>query len=148
MWKSKKFILIVVSVALVLAGSITGVALAQTETSDDSQTTTIFDRVTDILVAEGVNVTSDQLKDAFAQAQSDVRDEVRQDRLQSLVEEGKLTQEEADQYLEWWQAKSDVPAGFQFGPGGMMGGFGGMHGMRGMHEMGDFAELCPINNAQ
>jgi len=142
MWKRKKFIIIVVSVALVLVGSIAGVALAQTETSDDSQTETLFDRVAEILVNEGVNVTSDQLKDAFTEAQSDMHIEVLQDRLQSLVQEGEITQEEADQYLEWWQAKPDVPAGFEFRG---LGGFGGMRGMDGMHGFGG---LCAPANEQ
>ena len=131
-----------VSVALVLVGSIAGVALAQTETSDDSQTETLFDRVAEILVNEGVNVTSDQLKDAFTEAQSDMHIEVLQDRLQSLVQEGEITQEEADQYLEWWQAKPDVPAGFEFRG---LGGFGGMRGMDGMHGFGG---LCAPANEQ
>ena len=142
MWKRKKFIIIVVSVALVLVGSIAGVALAQTETSDDSQTETLFDRVAEIIVNEGVNVTSDQLKDAFTEAQSDMHIEVLQDRLQSLVQEGEITQEEADQYLEWWQAKPDVPAGFEFRG---LGGFGGMRGMDGMHGFGG---LCAPANEQ
>jgi hypothetical protein len=142
MWKSKKFILIVIAVVVAVAGSLAGVAFAQTENSDDSQIKTIFDRVTEILVAEGVNVTSDQLKDAFTQAQGDIRTEALQDRLQALVEEGKLTQEEADQYLEWWQAKPDVPAGFEFRG---WDGFGGMHGMRGMHGSGG---LCVPAQAQ
>jgi hypothetical protein len=145
MWKGKKFIIIVVSVALVLAGSITGVALAQTETSEDSQINTLYDRVADILLAEGVNVTSDQLKDAFAQAQSDIRDQALQDRLQSLVEAGKLSQEEADKYFEWWQAKPDVPAGFGFR---IMGGFAGMRGMRGMDKMHGFGGFCAPANEQ
>jgi hypothetical protein len=28
--------------------------------------------------------------------------------LQDLVDKGKITQEEADQYLEWWQSRPDI----------------------------------------
>ncbi len=129
MWRSKKFILIAALLAtVVLAGSIGGIALAQTGTGDDSQPKTILDRVAEILVGKGVNVTSEQLKDAFIQAQSDMRTEALKNRLQSLVDEDKITQSEADQYLEWWQAKPDVALKFGFGRDG---GFRGMGRLRG-----------------
>ncbi len=126
MWRRRKFIVVALLATVVLAGSIGGVALAQTEEGDDSQPKTLFERVTDILVGEGVNITSEQLKDAFTQAQSDLRSDALRSRLQALVGEGKITQPEADEYLEWWQAKPDVPAGFSFKG---RGGFRGMHGV-------------------
>jgi hypothetical protein len=128
--RSKKFIILTVLGTVVLVGSITGVVLAQN--GDDSQpgvgheallerTCTIYEDNT------GVAIDPEALKDALAQAQSEMRAEALQNRLQSLVEQGKLTQEQADQYLEWWQAKPDAPAGFGFrGPG-----FPGMGGPRG-----------------
>ena len=128
MWRRKRLVVGALLAAVVLAGSIGGVALAQTEEGDDNQPQTILERVTDILVGEGVSITSEQLKDAFIQAQSDRRIEVLTDRLQALVSEGKITQSEADEYLEWWQAKPDVPAGFDFK---RRGGFRGMHGVPG-----------------
>jgi len=54
--------------------------------------------------------------------------------LQSLVEQEKITQAQADEYLNWWQSKPDVP--LQFGFHGH-GGFRGMGGMRG------FGWPCP-----
>jgi hypothetical protein len=48
-----------------------------------------------------------------------------ENRLQKLVEEGKITQEEADEFLGWWQAR---PEGIPLGPGHR--GFGGMHGFK------------------
>jgi len=56
----------------------------------------------------GVAIDSEQLKDALDQAQSEMRDEALESRLQNLVDEGKITQEEADQYLEWWQSRPDI----------------------------------------
>ena len=99
MWRRKKFIIAVVVGAVALAGSIGGLAFAQTENGDDTQPRTMFDRVAEILVDEGVNVTSEQLKDAFAQAQSDTQTEALQNRLQYMVGQGKITQEQADEYL-------------------------------------------------
>lgn len=108
MWRRKKLIIVVVLTAVMLAGSIGGVVLAQTENGDDSQPKTLLDRVAEILVGEGVNITSEQLKDAFAQAQSEMRTDALQSYLENLVKEGKITQEEADQYLEWWQSRPDM----------------------------------------
>ena len=138
MWRSKKFLLVAVLATMVLAGSIGGIALAQTENDDDSQPQTLLERVAAILVDEGVNITSEQLKDAFTQAQSDIRTEAMEDRLAQLVQEGVIEQDEADAYLEWQQVRPDVPVGFGFGG---RGGFRGMGGVRG------FGGLCaPWNN--
>ena len=51
---------------------------------------------------------SGQLKDALDQARSEMQDEALESRLQNLVDEGKITQEEVDQYLEWWQSRPDI----------------------------------------
>lgn len=139
MWRSKKFIIIVLLATIVaLAGTMGGIALAQ-ENGDDSQPETIFDRVTAVLVDEGVNITAEQLKDAFAQVQGDIRTEAMEKFLDKLVEEEKITQGEADEYLQWWGERPDVPFGF---------GFEGGIGFRGMHRMRGFGGLClpEINN--
>ena len=114
MWRSKKFIIVGVLAAVVLVGSIGGVVLAQTENGDDSQPKTLLARV-----AEKLGINQQELKDAFAEAQSEMWDEALDSRLQNLVKEGKITQEEADQYKAWQQAKPDTPL-----PGRFERGFG------------------------
>jgi len=141
MWRSKKFI-IAVSVAVLLAGSIGGVVLAA-DTADSSQPEArhgqFMDRVCEIYEQNtGVAVDQEALKDAFAQAASEMRAEVMQNRpeigpgampnrpeigpeamqnrLQKLVDEGKITQEQMEELQEWWDSKPDVP--FGFGPPG------------------------------
>ena len=128
MWRNKRFLLVALLVPAVLVGSIGGVALAQSDGQDSTQAqateTSIYDRASQIYQENtGVVIDSEALKDAFAQARSEMQTEALQDRLQSLVDEGTITQEEADQYLEWWQSRPDVPLGL--GPGGH-GGFCGM----------------------
>jgi hypothetical protein len=59
----------------------------------------------------GVAIDPQQLKDAFVQAQDEMELNALESRLQSLVDQGRITQEEADQYLEWWKSKPDVPFG-------------------------------------
>ena len=132
MWRSKKFIVIALLATVLLVGSIGGIALAADE-EDSSQPDTILDRVAEILVEEGINVTSEQLSDAFTQAKSEMRDEAMKNRLQNLVDQDKLSQDEADEYLEWWQSKPEGLAGF---------GFRGHDGFRGMHRMRGFGGLC------
>jgi len=81
----------------------------------------------------GVTIDSEQLKDALDQAQAELQEEALETRLQNLVDEGSITQEEADSYLEWWQSRPDidVPLPGLGGPGpgdGMMRGGFGPHG--------------------
>jgi len=131
MWRSKKFIIGLLATVVLVSASIGGVALAQ-DNEEDSQPEAhleaLWDKVAQILQDEGINITSEQLKDAFSQAQGQMRTEAMENYLKKLVEEGRLSQEEADEYLKWWQAKPDGPAIFGFRG---HGGFRCMGGMRG-----------------
>jgi hypothetical protein len=118
MWRSKKLAIgaVVVAMAL-LAGSI-GVVLAQ----DDGEGTTLLDRVGAIYQQiTGNTLDQEALKDAYAQARGELREEALVNRLQKLVDEGKITQEQADEYLEWWQSMPDMPEDFAPGQHGMRG---------------------------
>ena len=136
MWKSKKVILVLMLAIAALVGTTTGVALAQTGNGDESQPEARheapLDRVCEIYEENtGVAIDPGQLKDAFAQAQSEMRDEALESWLQNLVEQGKILPEEAKEYLNWRQAMPDItlpgPKGHGF-RGGMMGGRGFQHG--------------------
>lgn len=129
MWKTKKGILLLaLLVGLLLVGSVAGVvAFAQTGNSNGSQAKTqddtLLDKVAQIYQKNtGVTLDTQQLKDAFTQAQTEMRDEALQSRLKDLVDQGKITQDQADAYLKWWQSKPDtqLPGGFGPGFGGMM----------------------------
>lgn len=137
MWRSKKLILAVVLAAVMLAGGIGGVVLATDNGDDDepeAKYEALLDRVYEIYQQNtGVAIDREALKDAFTQARSEMQAEALEARLQSLVEEGKITQEQADEYLDWWQAKPD--ASFRFG----FGGRGGFRGMAGPHRMRSFS---------
>lgn len=114
MRRSKKFIIITVTVAAVLAGCLAGVVFANPENGDNSQPESkygaLLDRVCEIYQENtGVAIDPQQLKDAFVQAQDEMALNALESRLQSLVDQGRITQEEADQYLEWWESKPDVP---------------------------------------
>ena len=117
MWKRKWFIPVVVVSVLLIGGVVGGVAVAQsdspTNTEDQSQVADRFQAFLDKVCAiyeekTGVAIDSGQLIEALKQARSEMRDEAIENWLQNLVSKGEITQEEADQYLEWWQSRPDV----------------------------------------
>ncbi len=134
MWRSKKFIVGAVLVAVVLAVSIGGAVLAadngsnnQTETKTG---TPLIDRVLEIYQEQtGVAIDLEVLKDAFAQARSEQLATALQNRLDQMVADGVITQGEADAYLEWWQARPDISLGLGLRGHGGFFGLGGPCGM-------------------
>lgn len=116
MLRRKWFIPVVLS--LLLIGSVVGglVALADdssTNPEDQAQTVgryqILLDRACAIYEEEtGVAIDSEQLRDALNQARAELHEEALKNRLQNLVDEGHITQEEADQFLEWWQSRPDI----------------------------------------
>jgi len=104
--------------SLLLIGSVVGglVALADdssTNPEDQAQTVgryqILLDRACAIYEEEtGVAIDSEQLRDALNQARGELHEEALKNRLQNLVDEGHITQEEADQFLEWWQSRPDI----------------------------------------
>lgn len=104
MWRRKKFLLVGLLAAVLLVGSIGGVVLAQTENGDDSQPKTLLARVAEIL-----GIDQQKVEDAFTQAKSEMRTEALQNRFQNFVDQGEITQGEADQYEEWLESRPDVP---------------------------------------
>jgi hypothetical protein len=130
MWRGKK-VMVIALAALLLVGSSVGVVLAADNGDEagslpEARHWALLDRVCEIY-EENTGTTIDQqaLQDAFVQARREMRDEAVQNRLANLVEKGRITQDEADRYLEWWQARPDVAGGFGFrGHGGFcrMGG--------------------------
>jgi len=136
MWRKKKFIVAVVLVGVLLAGSIGGVVLA-VDDEENSQPVapfgTLLNKVCEIYENNtGNEIDPEALQAAFIQAQSETRTEAMQNRLQYLVEQGKITQEEADELQEWLEARPDTTNEF---------GFRGHGGFRGMGGMRDFS--CP-----
>jgi hypothetical protein len=127
MWKSRKFIALVVVVAVILVGSVAGVVYAQ-ENGDEEEVSpriALLERVADKL-----GIDAQQLKDAFAEAIDEMQAEIHVQWLEKAVEEGLITEEDAAAYSEWWSARPDVDFGLGgLGPRGPLG-FGGLR-MRG-----------------
>ena len=132
--KKRKWVIPVVVASVLLIGGITGGLVVAANNSSSSTTAgnqtqatdryqALLDRACAIYEEKtGVAVDSGQLKAALEQARSEMHDEALKSWLQDLVDEGKITQEEADQYLEWWQSRPDIEL--------PLPGLGG-HGQRG-----------------
>ena len=133
--------------AVVLAVGITGGAvLAQEADGDaDSPLRSFVSRVATILGLEEATV-----QDAFDQAAKEMEDEALQRKLDRWVAEERLTQEQADEYAQWYRSRPDsLSPGFpyrKFGPGGF-GSHGGMKGGmwrgRGWHGKGFWKPVPP-----
>jgi uncharacterized membrane protein len=119
MKKSKWFIPVVVASVLLIGGITGGVVAAvsndsgNTTAGNQTQATVRYQALLDRACAiyeetTGVALDSEQLGEALEQARSEMRDEALQNWLQDLVDNGKITQEEADQYLTWWQSRPNV----------------------------------------
>ena len=136
--KKRKWLLPVI-LSLVLIGGVTGGIVAAANNSSDDTTAGDQTQATDRYQAlldkacaiyegkTGVAIDSEQLKAAMEQAQSELQDEALQNWLQDLVDKGKITQEEADEYLEWWQSRPEIQlplpgVGARGHDGGMMRG--------------------------
>jgi polyhydroxyalkanoate synthesis regulator phasin len=104
MWKTKKFMVItVVLVAVLIVGATAGIALAQNETG--GKRGALLARVAEIL-----GIEQQQVENAFAQATRELREEALDQQLQSLVDSGKITQQEANEYKAWLESKpADMP---------------------------------------
>ena len=151
MRKRKWFVPVVVVLSVLLIGGITGgiVAAASDDSSNAEDQTQLVDRYQVLLdracaIYEkntGVAIDSEQLKDALKQARQEMRDEALENWLQNLADNGEISQEEADQYLEWWQSRPDVqlplPRLSERALGGMMGGA----------DPGPFGNLCGAPDA-
>ena len=96
---------IAVAVVTISVFSLT-VVFAQGNEDGDSNASKLANKVAEILGLDAAVVD-----DAIKQAREELRDEVVQKKLNAQVEKGQLTQEQAAQYLDWIQSKSEgVPA--------------------------------------
>jgi hypothetical protein len=108
MWKSKKFMIIpVVAAVVVLSGATAGIVFAADEQQPALQErgqAKILERTAEIL-----GIDQEELASAFKQAAKEAAEEKFDQRMAKLVEEGKLTQEQVEEYKQWLQDRPDIP---------------------------------------
>ena len=134
----RKLIVIPALAALLLTGAIAGTAFAQGESSDASKVS----RFVEILAGK-LGIGQEELRTAVEETKEELEAERKaawerelREKLAAMVESGKLTQEQADEYLDWYLNPPEIAPGdgrgkFGFGRGhhrGKRGGFGGYGG--------------------
>lgn len=117
MKRSKKLVITALVLAtMIVAGGIGGTLLAA-ENGEESEEATRLEGLLGNVAANYLELTGEEidmeaLQSAFGQARDDMRAEALQDRLDNLVEDGVITQEEADEWSSWWELKPDISVGF------------------------------------
>jgi hypothetical protein len=144
----KKVLVIGLVCAVVLGATIGGFAMANAADNSTNTTatavTTLMDKVAEIYQKNtGTTIDAQQLQTAFEQAGAAIKADRLDQMLQKLVDSGKITQAQADQWKAWWtsrptqalsdayktwlQSRPSIP-GLPGGNGKMMP-FGGLRGM-------------------
>ena len=102
--------------AVMVLGIMGGVVMAQETDDGDSEKQSFAARVADTL---GLDETT--VQDAMDEAREEMREEALQAKLDRLVENGHMTQEQADEYETWIESRPDGLSPKLFG------GFGKKH---------------------
>lgn len=103
--KVKVIISILIATLLLTIGSVTMVlAEGEEETTPPPEATkqSLLERVAEIL-----EINQEDLIDAFKQAQQEMNDEAFIKHLNQAVASGHITQEQADDIIEWWELRPD-----------------------------------------
>ena len=107
MKKYMKFGLIAIVALVALSVGLTAMSFAdspEVDTDTDGGPRQVFiSKVAGILGLE-----EEQVADAFSQARQEMREEFQQQRLQTAIEEGLITDEEAEQIQGWWDSRPEA----------------------------------------
>src|SRR5918999_1033064 len=134
----KKGLLLPVAATMIVISIVTGGAVMAQE-NGDGETPVIESFASRVAAILGLDEA--QVQDAMDQARREMQDEALKSKLDSLVEQGRLTQEQADEYWQWYQSRPEGIWGF-VGPGPGFG-FGG-------HSQGRFGpprDLTPFQDS-
>ena len=144
----KRWLFVTLLVGALAIGITGGTVLAQgSAASGDSPVKSFAARVAAILGLDEAKVQG-----AMTQATKEMQDEALQQKLDNMVTQGRLTQDQADQLKEWYQSRPDVvsPGGSFELPFGLFGGRGfqrgpmfGGRGWDGMDKMGPNHGVVP-----
>ena len=107
MSRKVKVLISALLVAVLLAVGATATVMAQgeeetTPPSEEAGENGLLERVADIL-----GIEEEALINAFNQARQEMREAAFVDRLNQAVKDGLLTQEQADEIIEWWGQKPE-----------------------------------------
>ena len=104
---SRRWIMVTVLVGVLALGITGGAVLAQGGGTDGDSSGDSPNRGLASRVAEILGLDEAQVQDAFEQALGELHEEALQRKLDRLVEMGKLAQDQADEYKEWFQSRPE-----------------------------------------
>ena len=120
----KQWMVVGVVVGVFAVTALGGVALAQTPTPEAQATvppTASAHKSYTARLAEELGVSEQALTDAMKSVRREAQNERAVQLLDRLVAAGKITREQADEYLAWWTSRPEsLPIGLG-GPGGVWG---------------------------
>ncbi len=95
---------LVIAVLLTMGGVTMVMAEGEEETTPRPEASAkgLLERVADIL-----EIDTEDLIDAFKQAQQEMEEKAFINRLNQAVEEGRITREQADEIIKWWEQRPD-----------------------------------------
>jgi hypothetical protein len=109
MWKKKRVLIpaIIIAVCLILGSA--GAVLAQTGTTGQSKMSDLLTRVAAIYKDKtGTAIDAAKLQESMTQAQQEMRDKALDDYLQKLIDDKKITSDQAKQYKDWLAKRPDT----------------------------------------
>ena len=128
----RRWIVVSVLAAVLSVGAIMGTALAQTDDSDGDSDGggSSVSRFVEVL-ADKLDIGEEELKSAIDETREELRAEFEAAaeakliaKLDEMVAAGKLTQEQADEYLSWYRDRPDGVKGFGAARGRGFSGWG------------------------
>ena len=107
MKKYMKFGLIAIAVVTVLSLGITAIASAQSA-ENGAETDVDLRQIFVGKVADILGIDEEQVTDAFTQARQEMREERQEQRLQNAIDNGLITEGEANQIRGWWDSRPEA----------------------------------------
>jgi hypothetical protein len=149
MWRKRKWIIVAVlaAVVVIVGGVMGGVVYAQSSSATSTPPINPGKDLADRVAAK-LNLDPATVESAFAQAEKDMQNDAVKAYLDKLVQAGKMTQSDADKYLQWWQSKPETPQGLRGLPGFGGRGFGFRGGFRGFGGKGVTPVPSPSTSTQ
>jgi hypothetical protein len=113
MWRSKKFIFTVLLTVVVLGGILGGYAVAKANDEDNTPpppgNANFLEKVAEFYEQRtGVAINPDELQNAFNDAREELGNQARESFRERLLEEGKVTQEQLDEFDKWMSERPDA----------------------------------------
>lgn len=105
--KVKVLISVLAAVVLLTVGSAATV-MAQEETTPAPETNTTSTNGLFARVADKLGITEEELNNAFEEARQELREEAFIRWLDKAVEEGRITEDEAEEIEEWWGQRPEA----------------------------------------